>query len=53
MSQAKHKVVVLKADPAEMEKEFDRLAAQGWELVTLSQLPVLSTVAVFRKAGDG
>ena len=50
MSQARHKVIVVKPDTAEMEKEFDSMAAQGWELVSLSQVPVLSMVAVFRKA---
>lgn len=52
MTQARHKVVVLQPDPAEMEKEFDRMAAQGWELVCLSQVPILSLVAVFRKTGS-
>lgn len=53
MTQARHKVIVVKADdPAEMEKEFDNMAAQGWELVSLSQVPVLSMVAVFRRTRD-
>ncbi|MFZ7095413.1 hypothetical protein ACOPJQ_09025 [Luteimonas dalianensis] len=51
MAQTRHKVVVIKPDPAEMEKEFDRMAVQGWELVSLSQVPILSMVAVFRKTG--
>ncbi|MGO1542169.1 MAG: hypothetical protein ACTHZI_08325 [Luteimonas sp.] len=52
MTQARHKVIVVKADPAEMEKKFDSMAAQGWELVSLSQAPVLSMLAVFRRTGD-
>jgi len=49
MSRARHKVVIVKADPAAIEEELDRMAAQGWELVSLSQVPVLSLVAVFRR----
>lgn len=50
---ARHKVIVLDtADPETVEQQLDRQAALGWELVTLSQVPVLSMIAVFRRT-DG
>jgi hypothetical protein len=53
MAHARHKVIVLDtADPETVERQLDKQAAQGWELVSLTQVPVLSLVAVFRKAGD-
>ena len=53
MIHAKHKVIVVDStDPAEMEKQLDGQAALGWELVSLTQVPVLSMVAVFRRAGE-
>lgn len=52
MTQARHKVVVVKAESFGNGEEVHSMAAQGWELVSLSQAPVLSMVAVFRRTGD-
>ncbi|NZA26380.1 hypothetical protein H0E84_08275 [Luteimonas sp. SJ-92] len=51
MTHWNYKVAVVEStDPAEMEKQFEQHDARGWELVSLTQMPVLSMVAVFRKA---